>query len=103
MQRAGRDRGGIAAADELGEKVVRVLAVSDVGERAVLPFDEDAPVHQHVHQEAGLTLGEAERHDGLDACRSDAVAQFLGGPEIHTKSSATRGSNGRPPLRPVRP
>ena len=34
MQRARRDRGGIAAADELGEKVVRVLAVSDVGERA---------------------------------------------------------------------
>jgi hypothetical protein len=83
MQRAGGDRGGIASADELGEKVMRVLAVSDVCERAVLPFDEDAGVHQHVHQEAGLTLGEAERHDGVDAFRSDAVAQFFGSPDSY--------------------
>jgi hypothetical protein len=100
MQRAGRDRDGIAAADELGEKVLRVLAVSDVGERAVLPFDEDARVHQHVNQEAGLALGEAERHDRVNAFRPDAVPQFLWSPEIHIKSSATRGLDGRPPLRP---
>ena len=67
VERAGRDRRRVAAVDELGEKVVRLLTVREARERAVLPFEEHAGEDQHVHQEPRLTLGEAEPHEGADA------------------------------------
>src|SRR5437879_1401504 len=41
MERAGGDRRDVAARDELGERVVRLLTVCDAGKRAVLAFNED--------------------------------------------------------------
>ena len=51
VQRARGDRRGVAGRDELGEKVVCLLAVGQTGERAVLPFEEHAGEDQHVHRE----------------------------------------------------
>ena len=103
MQRAREDRRGVATADQLGHEVPRVLAMGDAGERSVLSFDEDTGVDQDRHQEACLTLGEAERGEGLDLLGPDAVTPFAGEPEIHRKSFATRGSKGWPPPRPPLP
>jgi hypothetical protein len=36
------DRGGVAASDEVGQEVLRLLAVFDARERAELSFDEDS-------------------------------------------------------------
>ena len=103
VQRAREDRRGVAAADELGHEVPRVLAMGDAGERPVLSLDKDAGVDQDRHQEARLTPGEAERGESLDALGPDAVTPFAGEPEIHRKSFATRGSKGWPPPRPPPP
>ena len=47
--------------EELLDEVVDLLPVRDAGERRVLSADEHAGVQHHGHQEASLTLCEAER------------------------------------------
>jgi len=42
VQRAWRNRRGVAAGNELREKVVRLLAVRETSERTVLPLEEHA-------------------------------------------------------------
>ena len=102
MKSAGADHCRVATADELRQKVVRLLAVDDTGEGAVLPLEEDAGEHQDVHQEAGLTLREAEARDCMDAVFADAVAHVGHSQFSHPRnSSARRGSSPRPPRRPV--
>ena len=74
VDRSGRDRRRVPFVDELGEKIVGLLAVREARECAVLPFEEHAGEDQHMDQEPRLTLGEAKPHEGADARRTDAVA-----------------------------
>ena len=60
VQVAGRDRRRESALDERPDEVRALLAVDDAGERAALPLEEDARVHQDVEQESRLAFGEAE-------------------------------------------
>src|SRR5262245_10556669 len=77
--------------DELREKVARLLAVDDAGERAVLPEKADAGVAHHELEKARLALRESES--------ADSRGTVL---QLHQNTSSARcGSNGRPPL-PVR-
>src|SRR5262245_4124316 len=100
MKGARRDGRRMARRDELREKVGCLLAVREAGERAVLPFDEDAGEDEHVDQEAGLTLGEPKARDGGNSRGADAVAEMARYGFHHRRnSSATRGSNPRPPPR----
>jgi len=54
---------------------VRLLAVRDASERAVLPLDEDAGEDENVHQEPRVPLAEAQVHEGLDASGPDTVSE----------------------------
>jgi hypothetical protein len=103
VQRARGDRRSVAGRDELGEEVMCLLAVRDAGEQPVLPFDEHAGEDEHMHQKPRLTLGKPEPHEGADPRGTDAVAEARRDGLHHMKSSATRGSNPRPPLRPLPP
>ena len=55
------DRRGIAAGDQSGHEIAAVLPAGDTRERAVLALQKAAGVRHDGHQEAGLTLGQAER------------------------------------------
>src|SRR6516225_10084368 len=84
-------RGRKSAADELREKLARLLTVDDAGERAVLPEQTDPGVLHHEHEKARLAFSESECGDGRDTVL-----------RLHQNTSSARcGSNGRPPL-PVR-
>ncbi len=50
---------------------MHLLAMGDVREGAVLAADEDPGVHHHHHEEAGLTIGETERCNRVDAVGVD--------------------------------
>jgi len=79
MQRSGRDRPCVSALDEASKEVMRLLAVCDPGEGAVLPLNEDAAVDQHLDQEARLTLRKAKGADGFGAlCRQLIDVSVLG-------------------------
>jgi hypothetical protein len=69
-----RGRDGHPAPDELVKKRVALLAaIGDAGEGAVLPFDAQAGMPHHEHQEARLTLGEAvvgNRLNAFSRCQS---------------------------------
>ena len=56
---------------ELLHEVVHLLAMGDTCERAILPANEDAGVQHDRHEEPGLTIGEAERRDRVDAMGID--------------------------------
>src|SRR5213594_3122125 len=101
MQRAGGDRRHVACCDELGEEVMCLLAVREAGERPVLPFDKHAGEDEHMDQKPRLALRKPEPHEGANPCGTDAVAEARRDGFHHMKSSATRGSNPRPPLRPL--
>src|SRR5258705_13345039 len=80
-----------SAADELREKLARLLPVDDAGERRVLPEKARPRVLHHEYEKARLALSESEFNN-----RRDTVMR------LHQNiSSATCGSNGRPFL-PVR-
>ena len=100
MKGTWRNGRGVAGRDQLREEVVRLLAVREAGERAVLTLEEHAREDQHIRQEARLTLAEPELPDRLDALRRDAVAEAVGNRLDHRKSSARRGSTLRPPRPP---
>src|SRR5262245_43158176 len=101
MQRARRDGRGVAVCDELGQKVVCLLAMHEPGESAVLAFEKHTREDEDVDEEARLALGEPEAQHSLNPPGRDAVTE-LGRNEFHhrSSSSATRGSNPRPPPRP---
>jgi hypothetical protein len=82
---------------------VSLLSVHQSRERAVLPFQEDAREDQDVHQEPRVALAEAKVHERRDAARPDALPGFRPDPFQHKMSSATRGSNPRPPVLPLLP
>ena len=104
MKRTGRDRGGVPAPDEVGQKVVGLLTVNEPRKGAVLPLEKYTREDEDVHQEAGLALGKPKLTHRLDTCESDAVAQCgRDGLQHQRKSSATPGSNERPPPRPLPP
>jgi hypothetical protein len=103
VQRARDDGRGVPGLDELGEKVLRLLAVRQTGEGAVLPLEEHAREDEHVHNKLRLPLGESKPHEDAHAGRADAVAQPRRDELHHRKSSATPGSTPRPPRRPVPP
>ena len=67
VKRARRDRRGVPGGDEPGEKVVRLLAMREAGERAVLPLQEHAREDEHMDQEPRLALGEPEPHEASNA------------------------------------
>src|SRR4051812_46566745 len=98
MQRTHRNRLGHPTGRESLEEVVRLLAVDDPGEGAVLPLDEDATVEHHRDQEARLSLGEAERGHRLGPVEGEGVDVPLarGNWQAHTNSSASP-PNRRPP------
>src|SRR5712692_10316195 len=73
-----------SAADQLGEKVARLLPMDDTGDRRVLAEQADAGVEHHQHQKARLALGESDLHDGGDTSGLS-----------HNNSSARWGSDGR--------
>ena len=77
VERARRDRRGVPVSDELGEKVVRLLAVRETGERAVLPFEKHAGEDEHVDEKPRLADREAQIHQRLDATRADAFLPRL--------------------------
>ena len=105
VQCADLDRTRVSALDEPPQEVMRLLAVGDAGERAVLALDEDAAVDQHFDQEARLALREAKGTDGFGSLRR----QLIDVPvrrrlrQVHKNASAARGSNGapRPPPQPL--
>jgi hypothetical protein len=103
MQRAGRDDRGVPVGDELREKVMRLLAVYQTGERAVLAFDEHAGEDQDVGEKPGLPLGESKPHEPADPRGTHALSEANRDRVHHRKRSATCGSNPRPPLRPLPP
>ena len=77
-------------------------------EVGILPFDEDARMQQHLHEESGLPLGEPEGGQALGALTVGLLnAPGLGGwCEAHSHSSTPRGTPPRlapPPLPPTRP
>ena len=76
MERAGGDRGGASIGDQRGQEVVRLLAVGQSGEGAVLPLEEHPGEDQDVGQEPRLAFGEANFHEGKNASRLDALAGF---------------------------
>ena len=88
------------ALDEPPQKIRRLLAVRDAGERTVLAFDEHAAVDKHLDQKARLALGEAEGAEGVGPFLRQLVDVPLVGwkRQVHRKSSAARGSNGTPRL-----
>ena len=63
-----------------------------------LPFKEDAREHQHVRQKPRLAQREPPLHHLRDLSRPGTLTQVRRYVAAHMKSSATRGSNGRPPL-----
>src|SRR5712691_2273596 len=63
---AARVRGGVPAADEVVEKLPRLLPVNDAGERGVLAQQAHAGVQHHGHEEPRLALSETELDDGFD-------------------------------------
>src|SRR5437867_342161 len=84
-----------SAADELREKLARLLAMDDAGKRGVLPKKTHTGVLHHEHEKARLALSESKCDDGRDTVL-----------RLHQNiSSATCGSNGRPclPVRAVHP
>src|SRR5436309_768550 len=97
------ERRGVAGRDELRQKVVRLLPVCQASERPVLPFEEHPGEDQHMDQKPCLALGEPPSHEGADSRRTDAVTEANRDGLHHRNSSATRGSNARPPLRPPPP
>src|SRR5712691_8255712 len=103
VQRARSDRRRVAGRDELGEEVMCLLAVYEAGERPVLPFDEHAGEDEYMNQKPRLALGKPEPHEGANPRGTDAVAQARRDRFHHMNSSAKRGSNPRPPLRPLPP
>src|SRR4051812_48991047 len=82
-------------ADQLREKVARLLPMDDAGEGGVLPEQTHARVLHHEHEKTRLAVSESEFDDGRDT--------VLG--LHHNMSSATCGSKGRPrlPVRAVHP
>src|SRR5262245_44641884 len=78
-------------ADQLREKLARLLAVDDAGEGAVLPEQTRPGVLHHEYEKARLALRESESDDSCDIVL-----------RLHQNTSSARcGPNGRPP-RPVR-
>ncbi len=100
--RARRDRRGVALCDQAFDEVVALLAVGDVRELAVLPFEEHAGEQQDVGQEPGLSLGEAEGLDRLDPCWLEAHPEGRVGC-AHGSMSSARWTLNFPPLRPEPP
>jgi hypothetical protein len=101
VERARRDRRGVAGRDELRQEVVCLLTVRETSEGAVLAFEEYAREDLHVHEKPRLALGEPKAHERANPRRADAVAEAYRNRFHHTKSSATRGSKARPPRRPL--
>jgi hypothetical protein len=58
---------GEPLSQEFLDKVVDLLAMSDARERAVLAADEYSGVQHDRDEEAGLTIGETERRDRVNA------------------------------------
>jgi len=74
-------------------KLPRFLTLDDAREGRVLAEQAHAGVEHHRHQEARLTLGEAEFCDGSDSLI-----------ELHQMNSPARsGSCERPPVRALDP
>ena len=69
----------------LSKKALHFAAVRDASKARVLARDAHAGVTHHEHQEARLTLGEAEFGDGLDAI---------------LRCHQSHNSSANPPLRP---
>ena len=82
-----------------------VLAAYRPGERAVLPFEEEARVDHDGHQKPPLTLGEPEAGERRDARRGDAVRDIGEGEfACHRNSSIPRRRGpDRPPPPPRAP
>ena len=76
-----------------GEEVARHLPPHAPGIGRVLARQTDAGMHRHGDQKARLARRESELGNGVDAF----------GVSHDRMSSATRGSNGRPRPRPLRP
>ena len=100
--RARRDRRGVALRDQAFNEVVTLLAVGDVRELAVLPFQKHPGEEQDVRQEPGLALREAEGLDRLDPCGLEAHPEGRVG-RPHVSRSSARWTLSRPPLRPEPP
>jgi hypothetical protein len=78
---------GVPSLDELvEERVASPATIRDSGEACILPWDADAAMAHHQHEEPRLAFGEAAVDDGADT--------FL---VRHRQSSSAR-----PPLRPPR-
>jgi hypothetical protein len=106
VHRAGRDGRRVPVRHEPGEEVVRLLPVRHAREGAVLALEEHAREDEHVQQKARVALAEAQVHERLDPTGTDALARVRGDDQLQKNSSATRGSNDRPPrprLTPLRP
>ena len=88
--RAGRRE---APLHQHGEEVADNLSPDKPGIGGVLARQADAGMHRHGDQKACLARRESELGDGVDAF----------GVSHDRMSSATRGSNGRPRPRPLRP
>jgi len=80
VQRAGGDHCHVPAVDELPQKVMRLLAVGDAGERAVLPLQKDPCIDHDMHEEPRLALREAEASDGLDEPDQPFIPQVVSAP-----------------------
>ena len=86
----------VATPDELVEEGVALRPVRDAGEARVLTRDADAGVPHDEHEEARLTLREAEFDDGLNAfVRSSSVPELLGQAAVATAAPARRRSGRR--------
>ena len=70
VQRARGNRRGVPVSDELGQKVVRLLAVGVTGERPVLSFEKHAGEDEHVHRKPCLADRKPQIHERLDATLS---------------------------------
>ena len=99
MERPGCDGPGVAADHEPVEEVVRLLAVGDAGEGAVLPLQKDAAVDEDQGEKPRLARAEPEQLDAVDPLLVGAVTQAVPAGVGHTKSAARSGSRALPPRR----
>jgi hypothetical protein len=103
MELARADRRRESPPDQGLQEVRALLPVDDAGEAAVLAFDKDARVQEHVQQEPRLTFGEAERRDGfhpLGIGEVDCPAVGFRRQHHRINSSMIRGCAVRRPPRP---